>query len=97
MVTSIVLLKIKEEASKEAVENYYKKLYELKEKIPGIVSISGGANIPSQQRNKGFDQGVVMVYEDEEARNNYNSHEEHSLFLKRDVFPIMEDVLIFDF
>jgi len=97
MVTSIILMKIKEQASKEAIEDYFKNLYKLKDKIPGIVSISGGANLPSQERNKGFDQGVVMVFENEEARKAYNSHEEHTIFLKKYTFPIIDDVLIFNF
>jgi len=70
MITHIVLFKIKEGSSKKLIENLYNNLYLIKDKIRGIISISGGKNISLENFKKGYTQGFIINFIDEKARDN---------------------------
>ena len=97
MITHIVLFKIKEQATKEQIKSFYENLYKIKEKIPGIVSISGGKNTSPEERDKGFTEGFIMTFKNKESRDNYLPHEEHQNIIKNYIEPIIDDVLVFDY
>lgn len=97
MISHIVLFRIKEQITKEQIQSFYENLYKIKEKIPGIISISGGKNISLEEKSKGFEEGFVIEFKDEEGRDNYLSHEEHKKLIKNYISPIVEEVLVFDY
>ena len=97
MIFHIVLFKFKQDAKKEAIEEIYNNIYNLKNRIPGIISISGGENNSPENDNKGFIHGFVMKFKDLESRDNYLPHPAHKEVIKRFILPILDDVLVFDY
>lgn len=97
MIIHIVLFRIKEQITKEQIQSFYGNLYKIKEKIPGISSISGGKNISLEEKSKGFEEGFVIEFKNKEARDNYLSHEEHKKLIENYIKPIIKDVLVFDY
>ena len=97
MLTHIVLLKLKEDVKKEAIDNLYSRLPSLKEEIEGIVSISGGTNISPEKKDQGYSEGFVIVFEDNKARDDYLPHLSHQKFIEDCIAPIVDDVLVFDY
>lgn len=77
MITHIVFWQLKEHAEgrtkAQNIEIITKKLCELKEIIPGLISLEVGTNINDGE----YDAGLVTVFEDAEALNNYKTHPEH--------------------
>jgi len=97
MIKHIVLFKMKKNVNKKQIEDFYQNLYSLKEKIPEIISVFGGKNISFEEKKKGFTEGFIMEFKDEETRNKYLSHKEHKKLIKNYISPIIKDALVFDF
>lgn len=96
MIIHIVLLKLKSNTSKESIGELYKNIIGLENKIPGIVSISRGANISPEGKDKGYTEGFVIEFKDVQSRNNYLPHLEHIRVAEKYILPIVDDVLVFD-
>lgn len=96
-INHIVLFKVSKSATKKQVSAFYKNLYKLKSKIPGIVSISSGKNTSPENYKKGFTEGFIMKFKDTASRNKYINHQEHLKFIKKYVEPIFPDGLVYDF
>ncbi len=97
MLIHIVLVKVKKGTSQSQINDLHKNVLELKNKIPGIKSISGGPDTSVESRNKGFNYGFVMEFNDSKALDNYLPHPEHQNTVKKYVRPNTDDVLVFDY
>jgi len=97
MLEHIVLWKLKEGVTDEQIENCYRALEKLKKKIPGIVEFRRVMNNSPEEKSHGFEQGFVVIFEDEKARDNYLPHVEHQRVVKEYIRPIVDDVLVFDY
>ncbi len=97
MLTHIVLIKLKEGVNQSQIEALYKNVLSLKDKIPGILSMSCGCNNSPEGKNHGFTYGFVIRFSDSHARDNYLPHPEHQRVARDYILPIAEDVLVFDY
>lgn len=97
MLRHIVLLKLKEDTTEEQLEEMVENLKALKDKIPGIISVSAGRNSSPEDRDLGFNYCFLIDFENAEARNNYLPHPEHKKVGKEYVRPIAAEILVFDY
>lgn len=95
MIEHIVLLKWKDEASREAIDNAVAGLRQLKGKIPDIVDLSCGANF--SDRAKGYTHGLVVRFKDRTALESYISHPEHQRVVQKLINPIRGDTVALDY
>lgn len=95
MVIHIVLLRWTENASQEAINTVMTELLGLKDKIPGIVDVTSGANF--SERSKGFTHGLVFRFKDRASLEGYLPHPEHQRVVQKLLNPIRADAIIFDY
>lgn len=100
MITHMVLLKVRKDASERAVREVFDALAGLRAKIPGILSFGGGPYSSGEGLNKGFTHGFCMTFPDAKARDRYLVHPEHELVKER-VLGILDGgldaVIAFDY
>lgn len=94
MVEHIVLLKLSK-ATQEQKEELIRRTLQLKDIIPGIVDIQQGVNF--SDRNKGYEIGLTVRFEDRASLENYGPHHAH-----QEIFAYLkeiglEDIIIVDF
>ena len=97
MIQHIVLLKLKPDATAEQKAALLDGLIALKEKIPGIESISGGDDNSPEGKQHRFDWGFVMTFADADARDVYLPHPDHKALGQELLRPIVDDVLVLDY
>jgi hypothetical protein len=97
MIKHIVLLKIKPDIFNDRIEEMYKNLFQLKDSISNILSISGGKNDSPESKNKDFSESFVVEFENKEARNMYLNHQEHKKLAETYILPIIDDIIVFDY
>ena len=92
----VVSFKFKEDAKIEEIEKLQNSFLMLKDKIPDVLSISGGKNNSPENLNKGFSHCFVITFLNEQARKEYIPHPKHQEFVSQ-LRPIIEDVFVIDF
>ena len=97
MIQHIVLLKLKPDATAEQKAALLDGLIALKEKIPGIESISGGDDNSPEGKQHRFDWGFVMTFADADARDVYLPHPDHKALGQELLRPIVDDILVLDY
>lgn len=97
MIQHIVLLKLKPDATTEQKAALLDGLITLKEKIPGIESVSGGDDNSPEGKQHRFDWGFVMTFADADARDVYLPHPDHKALGQELLRPIVDDVLVLDY
>jgi len=95
MIEHIVLFRWAEGASREAIDSVGTELRKLKDKIPGIVDLSYGANFCD--RSKGYTHGLVVRFRDRAALEAYGPHPEHQRVVQKFISPIRGDILAVDY
>jgi len=95
MIEHILLLRWKDDASQEAIDNAMAELRALKDKIPGIVDMSSGLNF--SERSKGYTHGIVMRFTNRAALDAYYPHPEHQRVVQKLINPIRSDAVIVDY
>ena len=92
----VVSVKFKETATKEQITEVENAFAALRDKVPGVVTLSWGTNSSPEARNKGFTHCFVLTFASEAARDVYLAHAEHKAFGK--LFgPVKDDVMVIDF
>ena len=68
------------------------------EAIPGVVSVVGGAVLPSKRSvvDSSFDIGLVITVEDNKALSSYVKHPIHQKVLKETLKPLLERYVVYD-
>ena len=83
------------EAKPEAIDKAMADLRSLKNKIPGIVDLSCGANF--SDRAKSYTHGLFVRFTDRAALQAYVPHPEHQRVVQNVINPICADVLALDY
>ena len=100
MIHHLVLLRIRRDAGKPAIERMFAALAGLQRKIPGLLSFAGGPYSSPEGLQRGFTHAFAMTFRDAEARDAYLPHPEHEK-VKAVVLALLEGgldgVLAFDF
>jgi hypothetical protein len=92
----IVCFKSSKSAKPKEVENLKASFISLQNKIPGVLSITGGPNNSPENLSKGFTHAFIITFVNELARSEYLPHPEHQNFVSQ-LKPLMEDVFVIDF
>jgi len=95
MIEHIVLFRWTDTATQEAKDKVMTELRKLKNKIPGIVDLSCGANFCD--RAKGYEHGLVVRFNDRAALQAYGPHPDHQRVVQELITPIRADVLALDY
>jgi len=95
MIEHIVLFRWNNATTEEAIENVLTELRGLKNKIPGIVDLSCGANFCD--RAKGYTHGLVVRFTNRAALEAYGPHPEHQRVVQNLIKPISADILALDY
>jgi len=75
MVIHIALFAWKPDVSSSVIEQALQDVREMRDKVPGLVSVSCGANV--SRWNDGFTHGVVVLAESYAALESYRNHPDH--------------------
>jgi RecA-family ATPase len=94
----IVLLKFKPDTSDVQIQEIFHMLESLKkdDKIPGLMSYSGGKYSSPEGLNKDYTHAFTMIFNDEASRNDYFPHHEH-VKVKDVIISLVDDVIAFDY
>ncbi|QST01740.1 Dabb family protein [Pontibacillus sp. ALD_SL1] len=95
MIEHIVLFKFEEQTTKEQQNEAIKRLTSLRHEIPGIIDIQAGLNF--SDRNKGYELGLTVRFEDKEALEQYGPHEKHQEVVAYLKEIGLSDILVVDF
>ena len=68
----------------------------LKEKIPGVASVTWGTNVSPEKHDKGFTHCFILTFASEKDRDAYLPHQDHKAFGKV-LGPVLADVFVIDF
>jgi hypothetical protein len=92
----VVSLKFKPAATTEQIGLVEQSFAGLKEKVPGIASLTWGTNVSPEKHAKGFTHCFVLTFASEKDRDAYLVHEDHKAF-GAVLGPVMADVFVIDF
>jgi len=92
----IVSIKFKSTATPDQIKAVQEAFVALKDKIPGVESLTWGTDVSPEHRNKGFTHCFVLTFASEKDRDAYLEHPEHKAFGKV-LGPVMDDVMVIDF
>ncbi|HMG37502.1 MAG TPA: Dabb family protein [Blastocatellia bacterium] len=95
MVEHILLMQWTNEATQQSIDNALVELRGLKDKIPGIVDLSCGADF--SERAKSYTHGLVIRFKDRAALEAYFPHPEHKRVVQNFIDPIRADTVILDY
>jgi Stress responsive A/B Barrel Domain len=71
-------------------------LENLRQRLPGFLSCTGGPYSSPEGLNQGYTHGLVMTFTDAAARDQYLGHPDHEK-VKQNFLPDLEGVVAFDF
>lgn len=77
MIRHIVHLKFGPDISSTDASRLLQSVYALKDTIPGILQVSGGANNSPEPLGKGYTHSFVVDFVDSDARDAYLPHPAH--------------------
>ena len=91
-------MKFKPDASDVQIQTVFDMLESLKkdDKIPGLLSYSGGKYSSPEGLNKDYTHAFTMIFHDEGSRNDYFPHHEH-IKVKDVIISLVYDVIAFDY
>lgn len=94
MITHLVLVKLKPEATEQQKKDLVEGFLTLKG-VPGVVSCTSGENFSA--RAQGYDVGCTMVFTDRDALAGYGPHELHQSLIANKLRPISDGTLLLDY
>jgi len=92
----VVILKFKEEATKEQITKIETEFAALEEKIKTITGIEWGTNVSPENHAQGYTHCFVVSFKDRAGLDVYLPHEAHEAFVKI-LLPVLDQVLVVDF
>ena len=95
MIEHIVLFRWKAEATAGQIETAMASLRGLAGRIPGILGLTCGEDFSG--RSKGYTHALVVRFADRTALGAYGPHPAHREVFERDIAPIRDETLGFDF
>lgn len=94
MVTHMILVRLKEEATEDQKVALVDALKALKD-IPGVLTCTAGQNV--SQRNDGYTIGCAMVFDTQASLDAYAPHPLHQKMIQENLRPIMANVTFCDY
>ncbi len=91
----IALFKFKPTCTEQDIAEVWRTIESLPRDIPGILSLSWGANVSTEGLDQGYTHSFVMVFENLAARDAYLPHSAHEA-AKAIVVPKLESVIVLD-
>lgn len=95
MIEHLVFLKLKPHVSNDAELKIIEGLKKLPETIKEIKELSVGKNFSS--RNKGFQIGLRVFFENKINLEKYIEHPDHVSVLNEFIKPVLEDIIVVDY
>ena len=92
----VVSIKFKDTATKEQIRAVEEAFVGLKQKVPGISSVTWGTNVSPEKHDKGFTHCFILTFASEKDRDAYLPHPDHKAFGKV-LGPVLADVFVIDF
>lgn len=92
----VVSIKFKDNATPEQIRAVEEAFKALKDKVPGVTSLTWGTNVSPEKRNMGFTHCFILTFADDKDRDGYLTHPAHKEFGKL-LAPVMADVFVIDF
>jgi Stress responsive A/B Barrel Domain len=92
----VVSLKFKPDATPEQIKAIEAAFAELKNKVPGVLTLDGGTDISPEKKAKGFTHCYVLTFASEKDRDAYAIHPAHKAFGAL-LGPVIADVMVIDF
>lgn len=77
MIHHIVLVKFKEDVTQADKQAIWDQLAALRDVVDGLQSMAFGRNVSPEGFARGYEDGFVMVFRDEAARDAYLVHPDH--------------------
>jgi len=90
------VFQFKPEISQEQIDESFVALVDLKNKIPGLISVEHGPYKSDEGLNDGFTHGFIMTFETAQHRDDYLPHPDHLKVVDL-VQPRLERLVVFDF
>ena len=92
----VVLLKFKDQVSKDSITVIENAFADLPNKINEIKDLEWGTNNSPEGLNKGFTHAFILTFDSEKGRELYLPHLDHKAFVEI-LTPVLEDVLVIDY
>jgi heme-degrading monooxygenase HmoA len=96
MICHVVLIRLKEGMSPEAGDRLLARAREMLAPIPGVRNLRVGHGL-GKKAEVSYPYALVMEFEDEDALEAYQVHEQHRRFVRDVVDPIQDDKKVYDY
>jgi len=96
MICHVVLIRLKEGATPADGERLVASAREMLAPIPGVRNLRVGRGL-GYKAEVSYPYALVMEFEDEQALEGYQVHEEHRRFVRDVVDPIQDDKKVYDY
>ncbi len=96
MLRHILLIQFTATTQDDEILDVFDVFQSIQDKIPGIETVSCGANNSPEGLNKEYTHCVTMDFTDEAARDIYLPHPAHEE-LKQQFVPMIENIIVFDY
>jgi len=99
MIRHIVLIRFKPEISDAEIAAIFDELYAIKDKLPGVLSITSGKSESPEQMERGYMHGFVVDFVDWDALQAYQDHPDHKILggkLVANAVAGIDDIFVFD-
>ncbi|MCV6602808.1 MAG: Dabb family protein [Cohaesibacter sp.] len=99
MIRHIVLIKFQDTLGEQDIAAIFAELHEIKDKIPGVLSITAGKSESPEQIERGYMHGFVADFKDWDTLQAYQDHEDHKKLgtkLVANAVGGLDGILVFD-
>lgn len=99
MIRHIVFIRFKPEMTDANIFAIFDELYEIKDKLPGVLNITSGKSESPEQMERGYMHGFVVDFADWDALQAYQDHPDHRVLggkLVANAVAGIDDILVFD-
>lgn len=93
----VVVIWLKEPGS-QAARHRYLEISRSMAKLPGVLSYSVGAPVPSSHQpvDSSYDLAIVAVFKDQKALDEYNANPQHAKAVE-EMRPLVQKLVVYDF
>lgn len=92
----VVILKFKEDATREQITEVEKEFVALKDKINTVTELEWGTDVSPESRAQGYTHCFIVSFKDRAGLDVYAPHEAHEAF-KKILIPVLDKVFVIDF
>ncbi len=99
MIRHIVLIRFRAEVTEEKINAIFADLHQIKQALPGVLSITSGRSESPEQIERGFMHGFVADFADWAALAAYQAHPDHKRVgaaLVANAAGGLDGILVFD-